>query len=155
MSEKMTADYSEKSTQGKGSAPRGDSLLASDDPSSVDIPRDARETPDKGFHRTAITEAGAKSRICSKSFVDHYRQARQFYLSQTAYEQAHIASALVFELSKVEHLHIREAMVDHLRHIEENLASQITAGLAFDKIPVEPPSAAPTQTMKLSPALQI
>jgi len=26
-----------------------------------------------------------------------YSQARQFYLSQTVYEQAHIASALVFE----------------------------------------------------------
>ena len=30
-------------------------------------------------------------------------------VSQTPYEQAHIASALVFELSKVEHVHIRAA----------------------------------------------
>ena len=44
-------------------------------------------------------------------------------VSQTHYEQAHIASALVFELSKVEHLHIREAMVGHLRHIDEDLAN--------------------------------
>ena len=46
--------------------------------------------------------------------ADHYSQARQFFISQTSYEQAHIASALVFELSKVEHLHIRVAMVAHL-----------------------------------------
>jgi catalase len=51
------------------------------------------------------------------------------------YEQAHIASALVFELSKVEHVHVREAIVGHLRHIEEDLAKRVAAGLVFDKIP--------------------
>ncbi len=81
-----------------------------------------RETP-KGFHSAATIETGEKGRIRAGSFADHYSQARQFYLSQSAYEQAHIASALVFELSKVEHLHIREAMVGHLRHIEKDLGN--------------------------------
>ena len=54
-----------------------------------------RETPDHGFHSTDITETGNKGRIRLESFADHYSQARQFYISQTAYEQAHIASALV------------------------------------------------------------
>lgn len=80
-----------------------------------------RETP-KSFHSAEVTETGEKSRIRAGSFADHYNQARQFYLSQSAYEQAHIASALVFELSKVDHPHIREAMVGHLRHIKEDLA---------------------------------
>ena len=114
-----------------------------------------RETPAKSFHSANISEQGEKGRIRAESFADHYSQARQFYLSQTAYEQAHIASALVFELSKVEHLHVREAMVGHLRHIEEDLAKRVAAGLAFDKIPVASPAAAPVQEMKLSPALQI
>ena len=114
-----------------------------------------RETPAKGFHSAAVTETGVKGRIRSESFADHYSQARQFYLSQTAYEQAHIASALVFELSKVEHLHIRKAMVGHLRHIEEDLAKRVAAGLAFDKMPDAPVAAAPVQKMDLSPALQI
>jgi len=83
------------------------------------------------------------------------RQARQFYLSQTAYEQAHIASAFVFELSKVEHVHVREAMVGHLRHIEEDLAKRVAAGLAFDRMPDAPVAAAPVQEMEPSPALQI
>jgi len=78
-----------------------------------------RETPSNGFHSAAVMETGDKSRIRAASFADHYSQARQFYLSQTAYEQAHIASALVFELSKVDHVHIREAIVGHLRHIDE------------------------------------
>jgi catalase len=114
-----------------------------------------RETPAKGFHSAAVTETGVKGRIRAESFADHYSQARQFYLSQTAYEQAHIASALVFELSKVEHVHVREAMVGHLRHIEEDLAKRVAAGLAFGKMPAAPVAAAPVQTMAPSPALQI
>ncbi|MHB1053056.1 MAG: catalase [Thiobacillus sp.] len=113
-----------------------------------------RETP-KGFHSAAITETGEKGRIRAESFADHYSQARQFYLSQTAYEQAHIASALVFELSKVEHLHIREAMVGHLLHIEKDLAKRVAAGLGFDTLPAAPAAAAPVQKMAPSPALQI
>jgi catalase len=114
-----------------------------------------RETPTKGFHSAAVIETGEKGRIRSESFADHYSQARQFYLSQTVYEQAHIASALVFELSKLDHVHVRQAMVGHLRHIEEDLAQRVAAGLGFDKIPDAPAAAAPVQKMKPSPALQI
>ena len=114
-----------------------------------------RETPATGFRSAAVPEIGVKGRIRPESFADHYTQARQFYLSQTAYEQAHIASALVFELSKVEHPHIRVAMVGHLRHIEENLAKRVASGLALAKLPDAPKAAAPVQQMKPSPALQI
>ena len=114
-----------------------------------------REMPANGFRSADISEKGEKGRIRAESFADHYSQARQFYLSQTAYEQAHIASALVFELSKVEHVHVREAMVGHLRHIDEDLASRVAAGLAFDKMPAAPAAAAPVRKMKASPALQI
>ena len=113
-----------------------------------------RETP-KGFQSAAITETGEKGRIRAESFADHYSQARQFYLSQTAYEQAHIASALVFELSKVEHPHIREVMVGHLLHIEKDLAKRVAASLGLDKMPDAPVAAAPVKKMAPSPALQI
>src|SRR5450830_1021611 len=112
-----------------------------------------RETP-KGFHSAAATETGEKGRIRVESFADHYSQARQFYLSQSVYEQAHIASALVFELSKVGHVHVREAMIGHLRHIEEDLANRVASGLGFDKIPDTPVAAAPVQEMASSPALR-
>ena len=114
-----------------------------------------RETPARGFRSAAITEAGEKGRIRPESFADHYSQARQFYLSQTAYEQAHIASALVFELSKLDHVHVREAMVGHLRHIEEDLANRVAHGLGFDTMPAAPAAAAPVRTLAPSPALQI
>jgi catalase len=113
-----------------------------------------RETP-KGFHSTAVRETGEKGRIRAEAFADHYSQARQFYLSQTASEQAHIASALVFELSKVEHPHIRAAMVGHLLHIEKDLAKRVATGLGLDKMPDAPVAAVPVKKMPPSPALQI
>ena len=114
-----------------------------------------RETPASGFRSAALTETGEKGRLRAESFADHYSQARQFYLSQTEYEKAHIASALVFELSKVEPVHVREAIVGHLRHIEEALAKRVAAGLGFDKFPDAPMAAAPVQEMAPSPTLQI
>jgi len=50
---------------------------------------------------------------------------------------------------------VREAMVGHLRHIEEDLARRFAAGLGFDKVPAAPVAAAPVQKMVPSPALQI
>ena len=114
-----------------------------------------RETPADGFRTAAITETGEKGRIRAERFADHYSQARQFYLSQTAYEQAHIASALVFELSKVEHPHIRVAMVGHMRNIDADLANRVAAGLGLEAMPEAPVPAAPVQDMPPSPALQI
>jgi catalase len=114
-----------------------------------------RESPVNGFRSVAIKETGDKGRVRPESFADHYSQARQFYLSQTVYEQAHIASALVFELSKVEHLHVREAMVGHLRNIEEDLAQRVAGGLGLETVPTAPKPAAPVQKLKPSPALQI
>jgi catalase len=114
-----------------------------------------RETPAKGFHSADISEKGEKGRIRAESFADHYSQARQFYISQTAYEQAHIASALVFELSKVDHLHVREAMVGHLRHIDKDLAERVAKGLGLGKMPDAPEAAAPVQELEPSPALQL
>ncbi|HEY3275793.1 MAG TPA: catalase [Syntrophorhabdaceae bacterium] len=114
-----------------------------------------RETPEKGFHSLAAMESGEKGRIRAERFGDHYSQARLFYRSQSSYEQAHIASALVFELSKVEHPHVREAMVGHFRHIDQSLADRVAAGLGMERMPDAPPLAAPVIDMAPSPALRI
>jgi catalase len=118
---------------------------------SADSPRESL----KGFSSMTVEETGHKGRIRAESFADHYSQARLFFISQTAYEQAHIASALVFELSKVEHLHIREAMVGHLRHISQDLAGRVAQGLGLDKMPNPPKAAVKVQELSPSPALQI
>ncbi len=124
------------------------------EPSSLDS-TSPRETQ-AGFRSAAVADAdGAKGRIRPESFADHYSQARQFFRSQTKYEQAHIASALVFELSKVETPHVREAVVGHLRHIGEDLARRVADGLGLDALPAMPAAAVETRDAKVSPALQI
>jgi catalase len=114
-----------------------------------------REQPKVGFHSAVVEETGAKGRIREALFADHYSQARQFYRSLTSYEQAHLASALVFELSKVEHPHIREAMVGHLRHIEGGLAQRVASGLGMAELPPAPVAAMAVQDLAASPALQL
>src|ERR1019366_9398498 len=112
-------------------------------------PNSPREAPAQGFHSAGVTETGEKGRIRAESFADHYSQARQFYLSQSVYEQAHLASALVFELSKVEHPHIRAAMVGHLRLIKEDLAQRVASGLGMSELPQAPTTAVATHELEL------
>ena len=115
-----------------------------------------RESPQQGFRSFADTEEGQKVRLRAESFADHYSQARQFFQSQTAPEQRHIAMALTFELSKVETPVIRERMVAHLRNIDESLATAVADKLGIKKLP-EPADAAvaPRDDLKPSPALSI
>jgi len=114
-----------------------------------------RESPIVGFQSAAVDESGKKIRIRLESFADHYSQAKQFFISQSPHEQAHIVSALVFELSKVGHVHIRKAMVGHLRNIDANLARQVADGLALTPMPEAPKPAAIVQKLPPSPALQL
>ncbi len=113
-----------------------------------------RETP-KGFRSMAAQESGERGRVRAETFSDHYSQARQFFVSQTDIEQAHMASALVFELSKVEHPHIRANVVGHLRHIDESLAQRVATGLGMPALPEKPPTNVPAEDRPPSPALQI
>lgn len=86
---------------------------------------------------------GQKLRIRAESFGDHYSQPRLFWRSQTANEQAHIASAFVFELSKVVLGHVRSRVVSHLRNVDEDLASRVAKGLAIDLPAAAEPFRAP------------
>ena len=124
------------------------------EPSSL-APDSARESPKLGFRSFAAEESGAKGRIRAESFADHYSQARQFFRSQSAPEQAHIALSLVFELSKVETPHVREATVGHLRNIDESLAKRVADGLAMDTLPPAAATTVPAEDRPNSPALQI
>lgn len=118
-------------------------------------PESPREDPAHGFTSAQTEERGVKGRIRPESFADHYSQARQFFLSQTTYEQAHIAYALVFELSKVAQVSVRIAIVGHLRNIDENLAVRVAHGLALTALPPAPPTLVPVKDLALSPALQL
>ncbi|TZG34070.1 catalase C [Agrobacterium sp. B1(2019)] len=115
-----------------------------------------RESPPRGFRHFPAEEQGAKARLRPESFADHYSQARQFYISQTPPEQRHIASALTFELSKVETPVIRERMVAHLLNIDETLAATVAQKLGLQAMPKPADAAMPTrQDLEPSPALSI
>ncbi|WP_294285061.1 catalase [uncultured Sphingomonas sp.] len=114
----------------------------------------AREDPDGGYKTFPSDEQGQKLRIRPESFADHYSQARMFFRSMDPAEQAHIASALVFELSKVSLEHIRIAMMANLRNVDEDLAQRVADGLAMD-LPPASKTAAPVLDMAPSPALRI
>ncbi len=94
-----------------------------------------RECPETGFTTfPANNERNApeeKLRIRPETFADHYSQPRLFYRSQTDNEQAHIASAFVFELSKVQLPHVRKRVLSQLRNVDETLAKRIADGLAI------------------------
>ena len=95
-----------------------------------------------------------KLRIRAELFADHYSQARLFFRSQAEIEQAHMASALVFELSKVTIPAIRERVMSNLRNVDETLAKRIADGLAMDLPPASKPAAKPFD-MAPSDALSI
>lgn len=115
-----------------------------------------RENPQRGFQSYPAEEAGIKQRLRPESFSDHYSQARQFYISQTEVEQDHIRDALVFELSKVDKVAIRELMVAHLRNIDGDLAKGVAKGLRVSPLPRPVDAARPTRDdLKASPALSI
>src|ERR1700755_777387 len=115
-----------------------------------------RESPDRGFVPFPDMEQGAKRRLPAASFADHYSRARQFFISQTAGEQSHIAAALTFELSKVKTPAIRQRMVSHLLNIDETLATKVSTTLGLRKMPKPADAAVPTrQDLEPSPALGI
>src|SRR5262245_42955685 len=94
-------------------------------------------------------DSAPKLRVRAARFADHYSQARLFYRSQTSVEQAHIASATAFELSKVTLSHVRVRVVASIRNVDEELASRIASGLAM---PLPPPLPAAAQPIDMDPS---
>ena len=113
-----------------------------------------REDPVGGFRSFRAPVEEAKVRLRAETFADHFSQARLFYRSQTEIEQAHLASALVFELSKVTLEHVRLRVLSNLRNVDEGLAARVADGLAA-ALPTASVPAAETIDMKNSPALRI
>jgi catalase len=85
--------------------------------------------------RLQAREEQAKVRGKPEKFADHYTQATLFYESQTPVEQAHIAAAFRFELSKVSVPAIRLRTIAMLRNASETLARKVADGLGIDTLP--------------------
>ncbi|WP_306673923.1 catalase [Tahibacter caeni] len=93
-----------------------------------------------------------------EKFAEHYRQATLFYRSQSPVEQAHIAAAFRFELSKVTVPAVRERMIAMLRNVDDDLARRVAGGLGMalpePMPPVTPPPAGEPEVTR-SPALSL
>ena len=113
---------------------------------------------DAGFRTLAVNDerndASEKLRIRSETFADHFSQARLFYRSQAEIEQAHIASAFTFELSKIGIEAVRNRMLGNLRNVDEDLAKRVADGLAMPLPAANKPASEPFD-MDPSPALSI
>ena len=117
-----------------------------------------RACPDTGFtsfrENAERNDPAEKLRVRAEAFADHYSQARLFYRSQTGNEQAHIASALVFELSKVTIAHVPPRVIARLRNVDEDLAKRVAAGLGTD-LPAKAKAAREPVDLGTSDALSI
>jgi len=114
-----------------------------------------REVGESGHVPVEEELTGAKRRIRSESFADHYSQARQFWISQTPVEQDHIVAAYVFELGKCQIEAIRARMVANLRNVDEQLATRVAEGLALDLPDASPAKVATIMDIEASPALSL
>ena len=108
--------------------------------------------------RLAAKEEAAKVRGKPEKFADHYTQATLFFDSQTPTEQAHIAAAFRFELSKLTVPAIRLRVVAQLRNVSEALARQVAEGLGMKDLPAPLPKALENPAkpeVKVSPTLSL
>jgi catalase len=87
---------------------------------------------DAGFTSHAERIDAHKIRARSRSFFDHFSQARLFYNSQSEPEKNHIIDALSFELGKVQTIAIRERMLYILAQIDNGLANQVAFALGME-----------------------
>lgn len=93
--------------------------------------RDNCPYPDEQLGFTHYQEKidGTKIRQRSKSFDDHYSQAKLFWNSMTETEKQHIIQAFHFEVGGVKDKEIKQRVVELFNNIDYDLAMQIAEGI--------------------------
>ncbi|MES2630256.1 MAG: catalase, partial [Bacteroidota bacterium] len=119
-----------RQTINKGKTSYNPNSLANNDPAQV-------KAADGGFTSYPERIDARKVRARSKSFFDHFSQAKLFYNSQSAPEQQHIKDALSFELGKVRTVEIRERMLATLANVDADLAATVADKLGL-AVPPQP-----------------
>ena len=109
-----------------------------------------------GFTSFPQTISEDKVRGNPELFADHYSQARLFFNSQSPVEQAHIAAAFRFELTRVQTPAVRERVLATLANVNPVLAGAVAGGLGMD-VPAPLPLATsrPMHEYEPSPALSL
>ena len=84
-----------------------------------------------GFTSYAERIDARKVRERSRSFFDHFSQARLFFHSQSEPEKMHLINAMRFELGKVDRVEVRQRMIGILAEVDKGLAAQVAYGLGL------------------------
>jgi len=113
-----------RQTINKGKTSYGPNSIGANDP------RQAKAN-EGGFVTYPERISASKVRARSKSFFDHFSQARLFFYSQSEPEKNHIVDAFSFELGKVKIPAIRERMLALLAEIDKGLAAQVAYALGL------------------------
>ena len=108
-----------------------------------------------GFKPFPEGTIGEKTTLRAETFADHYSQARQFYRSMSEPEQRHMASALGFELAKVELMPVRTRMLGHLANIDATLHQQVEEALGMEGKADKIKPAIPPRDLEPSDALSL
>ncbi|GAB3846995.1 catalase [Hymenobacter terrigena] len=111
-----------RQTINKGQTSYGPNLL------NDNFPQQAKLS-EGGFNTVHERVEGHKIRLRSKSFVDHYSQAKLFWNSQSDAEKMHIVKALRFELSHVQKEFVRTRTLIQLAQIDRDLVRRVAEGL--------------------------
>ncbi|MDR6782853.1 catalase [Pedobacter africanus] len=115
-----------RQTINRGKTSYGPNSLSNNDPQQV-------KAADGGFTSYQERIDAKKVRARSKSFFDHFSQAKLFFNSQSDPEKNHIIDALSFELGKVKTVAIRQRMIGILSLVDEGLATQVAFALGLKK----------------------
>ncbi|MFB9244299.1 catalase [Massilia antarctica] len=109
-----------------------------------------------GFTSFPQTISEDKVRGNPELFADHYSQARLFFNSQSPVEQAHIAAAFRFELTRVQTPAVRERVLATLANVNPVLAGAVAGGLGMEvPAPLPLASSRPMHEYEPSPALSL
>lgn len=117
-----------RQTINRGKVSYGPNSLGNNDPQQV-------KEADGGFTSYEERIDAKKVRSRSKSFFDHFSQARLFFYSQSEPEKSHIIDAFSFELGKVKTVAVRERMIGILSLVDKGLAAAVAFQLGL-KVPV-------------------
>ncbi len=79
----------------------------------------------------ALVQESTKVRAQSRSFDDHFSQARLFYRSMSPVEQGHIKAAYAFELAKCYEQAVRERQLQCLANIDTDLCASVAQALGL------------------------
>lgn len=114
-----------RQTINRGKTSYGPNSLGDNDPQQV-------KAGDGGFTSYQERIDAKKVRARSKSFFDHFSQARLFLNSQSDPEKNHLIDAFSFELGKVKSIVIRQRMIGILSLVDEGLATKVAFALGLN-----------------------